>query len=114
MEFGIFCAAPVGPKPWDESEPRRLRDRGGNAAVLHLSFMNQYYGGIFSSKGYKEFADLSAKPYGDAERCAEIVGRYQAAGFDHYFALVQYGTLTHGESMASLRTFAEKVMPRFA
>ncbi len=123
------------------------RDRGGNAAVLHLSFMDQYYGGIFSSKGYKEFADLSAKPYGgganetgehrplsaelvasgpdglissaticvgDAERCAEIVGRYQAAGFDHYFALVQYGTLTHEESMASLRTFAEKVMPRFA
>ncbi len=26
MEFGIFCAAPVGPKPWDESEPRRLRE----------------------------------------------------------------------------------------
>lgn len=26
MEFGIFCAAPVGPRPWEESEPRRLRE----------------------------------------------------------------------------------------
>lgn len=26
MEFGIFCAAPVGPRPWDEAEPRRLRE----------------------------------------------------------------------------------------
>lgn len=26
MEFGIFCAATVGPRPWDESEPRRLRE----------------------------------------------------------------------------------------
>jgi len=26
MEFGIFCSAPVGPPPWDEAEPRRLRE----------------------------------------------------------------------------------------
>lgn len=51
---------------------------------------------------------------GDPARCAEIVGRYRDAGFDHYLALVQYGTLSHEESMASLRTFAEKVIPRFA
>jgi len=25
MEFGIFCAAPVGPRPWERSEPERLR-----------------------------------------------------------------------------------------
>ncbi|MEE2664255.1 MAG: LLM class flavin-dependent oxidoreductase [Myxococcota bacterium] len=25
MEFGVFQAASVGPRPWDESEPRRFR-----------------------------------------------------------------------------------------
>jgi alkanesulfonate monooxygenase SsuD/methylene tetrahydromethanopterin reductase-like flavin-dependent oxidoreductase (luciferase family) len=123
------------------------RERGGSSAVLHLSFMDQYYGGIFQSQGYKEFADASATPYGgganetgderplsdqlveagpdalidsgticvgDPERCTEIVRMYEDAGFDHYLALVQYGTLTHEETLESLRTFAEKVMPNFA
>ncbi len=25
MDFGVFCAAPVGPRPWLDSEPERLR-----------------------------------------------------------------------------------------
>ncbi len=122
------------------------RERGGTSAVLHLSFMDQYYGGIFQSQGYREFAQLSAKPYGggasetadnrpmsaqlvdagpdalissgticvgDPERCTEIVRMYQEAGFEHYLALIQYGTLTHDETLESLRLFAEKVMPNF-
>jgi alkanesulfonate monooxygenase SsuD/methylene tetrahydromethanopterin reductase-like flavin-dependent oxidoreductase (luciferase family) len=122
------------------------RERGGSSAVIHLSFMDQYYGGIFESQGYREFAD-SAKAYGgganetgddrplsaqlvaagpdglistaticvgDPERCTEIVRRYEEAGFDHYLALIQYGTLTHEETLESLRLFAEKVMPNFA
>jgi alkanesulfonate monooxygenase SsuD/methylene tetrahydromethanopterin reductase-like flavin-dependent oxidoreductase (luciferase family) len=122
------------------------RERGGTSAVTHLSFMDQYYGGIFESQGYKEFAE-SSRPYGgganetgddrplsaqlvdagpdglissaticvgDPERCIEIVSRYEQAGFDHYLALVQFGTLTHDETMESLQLFAEKVMPNFA
>ena len=26
MEFGVFQGASVGPRPWDESEPRRFRE----------------------------------------------------------------------------------------
>ncbi|MCP4908872.1 MAG: LLM class flavin-dependent oxidoreductase [bacterium] len=122
------------------------RERGGSSAVTHLGFMDQYYGGIFESKGYEEFAE-SSKPYGgganetgkdrplsaqlvdagpdglissaticvgDPERCTEIVRRYEEAGFDHYLALVQFGLLTHEETMESLQLFAEKVMPHFS
>ncbi len=128
------------------ADDKLARERGGTSAVIHLSFMDQYYGGIFKSQGYREFAD-SAKAYagganetgddrplsaqlvdagpeglissaticvGDPERCSEIVGRYEEAGFDHYLALVQYGTLTHEETLESLRLFAEKVMPNFS
>ena len=129
------------------ADDKLARERGGSSAVLHLSFMDQYYGGIFESQGYQEFAQAAARPYGggavetgddrplsaqlvaagpdglissgticvgDPERCTEIVRRYQEAGFDHYLALVQYGTLTHDETLESLRLFAEKVMPNFA
>lgn len=25
MDFGVFCSATVGPRPWEESEPERIR-----------------------------------------------------------------------------------------
>jgi alkanesulfonate monooxygenase SsuD/methylene tetrahydromethanopterin reductase-like flavin-dependent oxidoreductase (luciferase family) len=59
-------------------------------------------------------ACTSPSSYETAGRCAEIVGRYRDAGFDHDLALVQYGTLSHQETLESLRLFAEKVILRFA
>jgi alkanesulfonate monooxygenase SsuD/methylene tetrahydromethanopterin reductase-like flavin-dependent oxidoreductase (luciferase family) len=134
-------------------DDRLARERGGSSAMLHLGFMEQYYGRVFESRGYREFQELAARPYGgaptplaqggaraatgslgsalleggvdglvrsgticvgDPARCREIVAMYRDAGFEHYLALIQYGTLSAQETLASLRLFAEKVMPAFA
>ena len=34
MEFGVFQGASVGPRPWDETEPQRIRDIGIDQLVF--------------------------------------------------------------------------------
>lgn len=50
---------------------------------------------------------------GDPVAAAESVGRFQAAGVDELILVMDMGTVPHEIRMRSLRTFAEKVMPRF-
>jgi alkanesulfonate monooxygenase SsuD/methylene tetrahydromethanopterin reductase-like flavin-dependent oxidoreductase (luciferase family) len=120
-------------------DDRLARERGGASALMHLGFMEQYYGRIFESRGYREFHELDPAAaeagsfsgallkagvdglvssgticVGDPGRCREIVAMYRDAGFENYLALIQYGTLSAEETLASLRLFAEKVMPAFA
>jgi alkanesulfonate monooxygenase SsuD/methylene tetrahydromethanopterin reductase-like flavin-dependent oxidoreductase (luciferase family) len=51
---------------------------------------------------------------GDPSAAAESVSRFQAAGVDELILVMQLGTVPNELVMESIRTFGEKVMPRFA
>lgn len=51
---------------------------------------------------------------GDPAAARESVQRFADAGVDELILVMQMGTVPHELAMESLRTFAEKVMPRFA
>jgi len=51
---------------------------------------------------------------GDPQAAIESVSRFQAAGVDELILVMDLGTIPHDIVTQSLRTFAEKVMPRFA
>lgn len=51
---------------------------------------------------------------GDPVAATEAVSRFRAAGVDELILMMELGTVPHSATMESLRTFAEKVMPRFA
>jgi alkanesulfonate monooxygenase SsuD/methylene tetrahydromethanopterin reductase-like flavin-dependent oxidoreductase (luciferase family) len=50
---------------------------------------------------------------GDATAAIEAVGRFQSAGADELILVMQMATIPQEIILESLRTFAEKVMPRF-
>ncbi len=50
---------------------------------------------------------------GDPTAAIETVSRFQAAGVDELIMVMDLGTVPHDIIMASLRTFAAKVMPQF-
>lgn len=51
---------------------------------------------------------------GDPTSAIETVSRFQAAGVDELIMVMDLGTVPHDIVAQSLRTFAERVMPRFA
>ena len=50
---------------------------------------------------------------GDPKAAIETISRFQAAGVDELIMVMDLGTVPHDIIMASLRTFADKVMPHF-
>lgn len=51
---------------------------------------------------------------GDPKAAIETVSRFHAAGVDELILVMQTATVPHPLILESMRTFAEKVMPRFA
>jgi alkanesulfonate monooxygenase SsuD/methylene tetrahydromethanopterin reductase-like flavin-dependent oxidoreductase (luciferase family) len=50
---------------------------------------------------------------GTAKRVAEQVAELRDAGVEHLLAQLRFGYLPHAKITASMRRFAEDVMPRF-
>jgi len=40
MEFGVFQGASVGPRPWDETEPQRIRDDVGMGVEADRAYID--------------------------------------------------------------------------
>ncbi|MBI3827689.1 MAG: LLM class flavin-dependent oxidoreductase [Candidatus Rokubacteria bacterium] len=67
---------------------------------------------ISDAEGVRWSLDTGAL-YGTAERVAEQVAAVRAAGVGHLLCQLSFGYLPHGKIVASMRRFAETVMPRF-
>ena len=50
---------------------------------------------------------------GDVDHCIRKVERYQAAGLDHFIALMQADRIPHEAVMRSIELFGKEIIPRF-
>jgi len=111
--------------------------RGGLQGVAHWGRVTRYFGEIAQQAGYTEHRAkveereaLAAAEFVPEERaaemiadnrmcvgapdtCARVVAEYERIGLDQFMGIVQYGDLTHEESMETIRLMGEAVIPRF-
>ncbi len=52
--------------------------------------------------------------FGDPEEIARVARRYEAAGFTHFLAILNFGGMPHKQALRSLDLMARHVLPRFA
>jgi alkanesulfonate monooxygenase SsuD/methylene tetrahydromethanopterin reductase-like flavin-dependent oxidoreductase (luciferase family) len=112
-------------------------ERGGVQGVSHWGRVTKYFGEIQHSPGYSEYQgkfterqEMAAGDFdlreraqemiddarmcvGDPDVCARVVAEYEKIGLDQFMGIVQYGNITHAESMESIRLMGEEVIPRF-
>lgn len=57
--------------------------------------------------------DSGAAMVGDPDRCIEIAKRYEAAGCDLLFCLLNPYNMTHAQNMSAIEPFGKCVIPKF-
>ena len=58
--------------------------------------------------------DTGAAMVGDPDRCIEIAKRYEAAGCDLLFCLINPYNMTHPQNMDAIERLGRHVIPEFA
>jgi alkanesulfonate monooxygenase SsuD/methylene tetrahydromethanopterin reductase-like flavin-dependent oxidoreductase (luciferase family) len=118
-------------------DPQVATSRGGLEGVKHWGRVTRYFGEIAQHSGYSEykerfderleFAQAEFDPVersnemvadsrmcvGDPDTCAGVVKEFERIGLDQFMGIVQYGDVTHEESMETIRLMGEEVIPRF-
>lgn len=130
-QIGTFSVLYCGP---DNEEALQ---RGGPAAVEHMTRITRYFGEIAQHKGYDEYKaafeereELAEGGFDQTERARELVsesrlcvGDPQAVtnvvrsleelGVDEFLGVVQFSDLTHDEVMRTIELMGREVIPQF-
>jgi alkanesulfonate monooxygenase SsuD/methylene tetrahydromethanopterin reductase-like flavin-dependent oxidoreductase (luciferase family) len=120
-----------------DEDDQAAREWGGPNAVAHMGRITRYFGEITKYAGYNEYSaslherteiaqggvdpmEAANKYIGEArmcvgspDSCAEIISRYQEIGIDQFMGVVQFSSITHEQTMRTIRLMGEQVIPRF-
>ena len=71
-------------------------------------------GGALDALNFEYIKDTGAAMVGDPDRCIEIAKRYEAAGCDLLFCLINPYNMTHAQNMDAIKQLGRYVIPEFA